>query len=87
VRLTTLRTAAGTRAARIDGDADGDTAVEIDEPDLGALLADPAWRDRAATAEGPRHDLAVGAVLTTEIQGLGSQRNTARAVAPAPVPA
>jgi acylpyruvate hydrolase len=54
VRLTTLRTPDGTRAARIDGA----TAVEIDSPDVGALLADPAWRDRAAAADGPRHDLA-----------------------------
>jgi acylpyruvate hydrolase len=54
VRLTTLRTAAGTRAARIDGDA----AVEIDAPDLGALLTDPTWRERAAAADGPRHDVA-----------------------------
>jgi acylpyruvate hydrolase len=54
VRLTTLRTPDGTRAARIDGE----TAVEIDAPDLGALLADPAWRERAAAADGPRHDLA-----------------------------
>jgi acylpyruvate hydrolase len=54
VRLTTLRTPAGTRAARIDGDA----AVEIDAADLGALLADPAWRERAAAADGPRHDVA-----------------------------
>jgi acylpyruvate hydrolase len=54
VRLTTLRTPDGTRAARV---ADG-AAVEIDAPDLGALLADPAWRERAAAADGPRHDLA-----------------------------
>ena len=54
MRLTTLRTAAGTRAARIDGD----TAVEIGAPDLGALLADPRWEARAASADGPRHDLA-----------------------------
>jgi acylpyruvate hydrolase len=58
VKLTTLRTPAGTRAARIDGDPEGGTAVEIDEPDLGALLADPAWRERAAAADGPRHALA-----------------------------
>jgi acylpyruvate hydrolase len=54
VRLTTLRTPDGTRAARIDGDI----AVEVDAPDLGALLADPAWRERAAAADGARHDLA-----------------------------
>jgi acylpyruvate hydrolase len=57
VRLTTLRTPAGTRAARIDGGIDGATTVEIDAPDLGALLADPAWRERAVAADGPRHDL------------------------------
>jgi acylpyruvate hydrolase len=54
VKLTTLRTDDGTRAARVDGDA----AVEIDAPDVGALLADPAWRARAAAADGPRHELA-----------------------------
>lgn len=53
MRLTTLRTAAGTHAARIDGDI----AVQIDAPDLGDLLADPEWRDRAAAADGIRHDL------------------------------
>lgn len=54
MKLTTLRTDDGTRAARVDGDV----AVEIDAPDLGALLADPAWRARAAAADGPRHELA-----------------------------
>jgi acylpyruvate hydrolase len=54
VKLTTLRTPAGTRAARVDGD----TAIEIDAPDLGVLLADPAWRARAAAADGTRHELA-----------------------------
>jgi acylpyruvate hydrolase len=54
VKLTTLRTPDGTRAARVDGG----TAVEIDAPDLGALLAEPAWRERAAAADGARHDLA-----------------------------
>lgn len=54
MRLTTLRTPDGTRAARVDGES----AVEIDAPDVGALLADPAWRERAAAADGPRHDLA-----------------------------
>lgn len=54
MRLTTLRTPDGTRAARVDGEV----AVEIDAPDVGALLADPAWRARADAADGPRHDLA-----------------------------
>ena len=57
MRLTTLRTPAGTCAARIDGDPGNESAVEIDSPDVGALLADPAWRDRAVAADGPRHDL------------------------------
>lgn len=54
MRLTTLRTPDGTHAARVDGD----TVIELDAPDAGALLADPAWRDRAAAADGPRHELA-----------------------------
>jgi len=51
VRLATLRTPGGTHAARVDGD----TAVELDEPDVGALLARQDWRDYAADAAGPRH--------------------------------
>ena len=54
MRLTTLRTPSGTRAARIDGEH----AIEIDAADVGALLADPAWRDLAAKADGARHTLA-----------------------------
>ena len=57
MRLTTLRTPDGTRAARIDAGPDGDIAVEIDAADVGALLADLGWRDRAAAADGPRHEL------------------------------
>ncbi|MHA6615755.1 fumarylacetoacetate hydrolase family protein [Pseudonocardia sp. DLS-67] len=58
MRLTTLRTGGGTRAARIEGGS----AVEIDASDVGALLADPAWRERAAAAAGPQHDLAAADV-------------------------
>lgn len=54
MRLTTLRTPDGTRAGRIDGDR----VVELDVPDVGALLTDPGWRDRAAAADGPAHELA-----------------------------
>jgi acylpyruvate hydrolase len=50
MRLATLRTPGGTRAARVDGD----TAVELDAPDVGALLAQHDWREQAAGA-GPRH--------------------------------
>ena len=52
MKLTTLRTATGTRAARIDGDE----AVELDAPDVGTLLVDPNWAARAK-ADGPRHSV------------------------------
>jgi acylpyruvate hydrolase len=58
MRLATLRTGEGTRAARVEGD----TAVELAAPDIGALLADPDWRALAAADGGPRHTLA-GAAL------------------------
>jgi acylpyruvate hydrolase len=51
MRLATIRIAAGTEAVRVDGD----TAIEIGVRDVGALLADPGWRERAAAADGPRH--------------------------------
>ncbi|MET7991030.1 fumarylacetoacetate hydrolase family protein [Amycolatopsis sp. NPDC005232] len=53
MKLTTLRTPAGTRAARVDSGV----VIEIDSPDVGTLLADPVWRERAAAADGPRHEL------------------------------
>lgn len=49
MRLMTLRLDHGTRAARLDGDA----AVLLDAPDVGALLSLPDWR-AAATADGDR---------------------------------
>jgi acylpyruvate hydrolase len=52
MRLSTIRTPAGARAVRIDGD----TAVETGHSDVGALLAQPDWRQLAETAHGPRHD-------------------------------
>src|SRR5439155_21944722 len=51
VKLATIRTPAGTAAVRVDGD----TAIEVGVPDVGALLADPGWRKRAAAADGSRH--------------------------------
>jgi acylpyruvate hydrolase len=54
VRLGTLRLPGGTVAVRVDAEH----ATEVGAPDVGALLADPAWRDRAARAEGHRHRLA-----------------------------
>jgi acylpyruvate hydrolase len=55
VRLTTMRTDDGTRAARVDGDR----AIELGAPDVGALLAagPDALRD-AAAARGPEHEAA-----------------------------
>ncbi|HEX4248705.1 MAG TPA: fumarylacetoacetate hydrolase family protein [Pseudonocardia sp.] len=54
MRLTTLRTPEGTRAARVDGA----TAVELAARDVGALLADPNWRELAAGDGCTRHTLA-----------------------------
>ncbi|MHB1536655.1 MAG: fumarylacetoacetate hydrolase family protein, partial [Acidimicrobiales bacterium] len=54
MRLATIRTSAGTVAVRLDDDA----AVEVGATDLVEFLGDPAWRDRAAAAEGPEHALA-----------------------------
>jgi acylpyruvate hydrolase len=51
MRLATIRTAGGTAAVRMDGD----TAIEIGVRDVGALLADPGWRERAAAADGLLH--------------------------------
>ncbi|MFI6732743.1 fumarylacetoacetate hydrolase family protein [Nonomuraea sp. NPDC050451] len=53
MRLATLRLPNRTTAARIDGDH----AVEVGAPDVGALLADPGWREVAAAADGARHPL------------------------------
>jgi trigger factor len=49
VRLVTVRTGSGTRAGRLEGDE----VVLLAEPDVGALLAKPDWRERAS-AEGSR---------------------------------
>ncbi|MYW05495.1 fumarylacetoacetate hydrolase family protein [Streptomyces sp. SID3343] len=56
MKLATIRTTGGTEAVRIE-EAAG-YAVELHCPDVGALLRTPDWRARAASATGPRHDLA-----------------------------
>jgi acylpyruvate hydrolase len=56
VRLATLRLSGGTAAALIDP-AEGVAIVIDGMPDVGALLATPAWRSLAAAAAGPRHPL------------------------------
>jgi acylpyruvate hydrolase len=53
MKLATIRTAQGTRAVRLDPGG----AVETGDPDVGALLADPGWRERAAAASGTTHPL------------------------------
>ncbi|MDT7621493.1 MAG: acylpyruvate hydrolase [Pseudonocardiales bacterium] len=54
MRLATLRTPNGTRAVRVEGD----TAIELGAPDVGALLGMPDWPERAAATGGVRHTLA-----------------------------
>jgi acylpyruvate hydrolase len=54
VKLATVRLDGRTAAVRIDG-AD---AVETGLPDVGTLLQDGRWRERAEAAAGPRHDVA-----------------------------
>lgn len=54
MKLATIRTAEGTAAVRVDGNS----AVETGHADLGALLASPSWRERAAAADGAAHDTA-----------------------------
>lgn len=53
MKLSTIRTAAGTRAVRLDGD----TLVDLGVPDLGALLAEPDWQARAADAAGTAYEV------------------------------
>ena len=55
MRLTTIRTTHGTRAARVEGDR----VVELDAPDVGAVLAQgPVGLRDAAAARGPERDAA-----------------------------
>jgi acylpyruvate hydrolase len=49
VRLATIRTATGTRAVRLEGDS----VIDVGCPDVGSILAQPDWHDKAASATGP----------------------------------
>lgn len=49
MRLATVRADGGTYAARLEGDV----AIRLEAADVGALLVDPGWRQRA-TADGPQ---------------------------------
>ena len=54
MKLATIRQAEGTRAVRVDGDE----VVELDAPDVGALLQRDDWRAQAESASGRRSPLA-----------------------------
>ncbi len=54
MRLATIRTADGTRAVRVDGDA----LIDLGAADLGDLLARPGWQDAATTTTGKAYRLA-----------------------------
>lgn len=54
MKLATIRTPTGTAAVRID-DAE---AVETGFRDLGALLSEPDWTEKASRAAGVTHDVA-----------------------------
>jgi acylpyruvate hydrolase len=52
MRLATIRTSGGaTRAVR----ADGDWLIELDAADVGELLRDPGWKERARATTGTAH--------------------------------
>ncbi|GHB33249.1 2-hydroxyhepta-2,4-diene-1,7-dioate isomerase [Streptomyces viridiviolaceus] len=48
MKLATLRVDGGTRAVKLDGDV----LVDLGAPDVGALLAEEGWAERAAAATG-----------------------------------
>lgn len=52
MRLATIRIGSGATAAVV---VDGDRLVELGEPDVGAVLADPAWRTRRPAAGAAAH--------------------------------
>lgn len=53
MKLCTIRTPEGTRAARLDGGE----LIDLGFGDLGALLAEPGWRARAASGTGTTYDV------------------------------
>jgi acylpyruvate hydrolase len=56
MRLATIRRNGDTRAVRVDGDL----LIDLGAADVGAVLADPTWRESSATRTGATYD-AVGA--------------------------
>lgn len=60
MKLATLRLQDHTVAVRVDGNS----LIELGQPDVGAVLANPAGLAAAASADGVRHD-AAGAIFAT----------------------
>lgn len=52
MKLATVRTPSGTAAVRLEDDG----AIHLGASDVGALLADPDWKERGAAAAGERFD-------------------------------
>src|SRR5882672_9574722 len=54
MKLATIRTAAGTKAVRVEVDV----AIELGSADIGEFLHRPDWKTDAVRADGPRHETA-----------------------------
>jgi acylpyruvate hydrolase len=54
MKLATIRTAAGTRAVKVDGDR----LVDLGVSDVGAFLALGNWQELAGSVDGPTYDVA-----------------------------
>lgn len=54
MKLATIRRSGHTTAVRLDGDA----LVDLGQPDVGAVLAQPGWAAAAQAADGPRYAVA-----------------------------
>jgi len=54
LRLATIRIPSGTRAVRLEGD----DLIDVGLPDVGTVLADANWRQRAQSVSGPAYPAA-----------------------------
>ena len=54
MKLATIRTAAGARAVKVDGDL----LIDLGADDVGAFLALSNWQELAGSADGPTYDAA-----------------------------
>ena len=68
MRLATVRTPDGTtRAVRVDATG----LVDLGAPDVGTVLAQGNWQERAATADGPRVEAIPGAAFAPVVPAPG----------------